>query len=173
MKKTKKLEKIINEVYPGTIILVRDCNLSKDIFNKYEINKVFLEKIYVDCTTKKGKLEKDTRYYIISNNCFDFSLFEDNTSYGWRIIKRNSCFKILYKATIDNKQIVILLHIPNKHAKILENVRINLDDDIIEKILGKHHICMKNCPIPELTEEWYRRLEIPLGIDIDGEFNSL
>lgn len=156
--------------YNELLIYCRDIELSENIIKLYKDNvgKIIKEKGYVECSKKIGGLEKNTRFYIFSNHIADLSAFEESTDFGICVANEGSLYKIIEVGEKDNKNYVILLHIDQETGYFLNNIKTNIDDKLIDICKKRMEKEIKDVPLEELTEEWYKRLYFPIGIDKEG-----
>lgn len=159
----KELEEIINKVYPRTIHYVRDVDFNEDVINCYKVDDIIYERAFIDCTPKIGLLTKNVRYSILSSYASDFSHFEEDTNWGLHVINKNSCFKVLDVYKVDGKTLITLLHIPLEYSDLFSNIKINLDETLIEKTRKRFKECLTCEKKEELDDKWYERLSFPIG----------
>ena len=162
-----------NHIFPGLQMFARDTFLSKEIEEKYIINKVIREPTYCDVSARVGGLITSHRYAILSNRFVDFGHFEHGTNWGLHVCKSGSFFKILDIFKVEDKTQISLLHL-DENWKLFEKCESIVEQDIIkmsrERFLKKY----KTHPIPELaTKKWLERLVYPIGINTDGNYISL
>ena len=159
------------ETYFGLKMYVRDMDLTNEIVDLYKnnIGKTVYEKAYVDCTYKISGLNKNTRFIIVSNSIKNISMFENNTDWGICVAERDSSFKILDVTTIENKNLIILLHLKKDMARIFKDKFEDLDKEIIKKCEEDFKEDIKREHIESLDKDWYKRLFFPIGISDNGE----
>lgn len=169
------IEKVINQVYPGLTHYVRDTNLEEKIINKYNAGRILYERAFVDTTNKIGKPIKKVRFSIFSNNAVELNAITDpehQNNWGLHLINKDSAFKVLDVYSYEEKILITLLHIPIEYDSIFEKVNSNLDDQIIETARKRFETSMTQDIKEELDEEWYKRVQFPIGMTDDGEYFS-
>lgn len=162
------------KMYSNLKLYVRDSDLMQRTLNIYKdnIGQIVKEKAFVDCTTKIGGLTKNTRTFIISNHMNDLSIFEEDTNWGINVADKESLFKILDVGKVEDKNYIILLHIADDLPHLMNGLKTNVDEYIINKCKEILHNSIKERPIPELDDEWYNRLLFPVGINKDGKIEK-
>jgi len=170
---TKQYEDVLNRIFPGLQMFVRDTFLNKDIEAKYEVGRIIREPTFCDVSCRVGGLFTTHRYAILSNRFVDISDFERNTNWGLHVCKRGSHFKVLDVYKINDKTQISLLHL-DENWKLFENIKINIEDDIINMCRERFDNKVNTQPIPELaTERWLERLSYPIGVDFENNYFSL
>jgi len=61
-KPLERIEDIVNWTLPGIAMYYRDSGLSNEVINKYEINKIFRSKTFVDVSDFAGKPTTNCRF---------------------------------------------------------------------------------------------------------------
>lgn len=161
---------LVSSTLSQSKFFVRDCNLSDELADKYEIGQILTEKGFVGATDKIGGMATTHRYLILSNAMADFSQFEKDTDWGIHIAKANSKFKVLDICKINNKTQILLLQIPEgfENAFSLSN---ELIAQRIEYSRNLFEDCLTKKIIREVSgEDWLERISFPLGMDDDGNF---
>jgi hypothetical protein len=162
-------EKIMNFVYPELKMYVRDADLDEKYISKYKNGTIIYERTFVDCTFKIGGIIKNTRYVIFSNNIKNISNYEHGTNWGLCLANLNSAFKILLVKNVGDKNLIVLLHIPVEYDDFFLKNYLSFDKDLIEKATNNFNECLGSSHIPDLTEDWYKRLSFPVGMDDNAE----
>ena len=83
--------------------------------------------------------------------------------------------KSLMYITINGKTQILLLHLPDDNRwKLFDNVKLNIEDQIVEDSRKRfENKCLQDA-VPELcTEEWLDRCAAPLGMDDNGNLFDL
>lgn len=171
----KDLEEIFNNTFAGLTMFVRDINLSLNLEKKYTKGLILREKAYVDVSSKIGGISTTHRFCILSNHIHDLSSLEKGTNYGYCVAERDSHFKVLDKINLNDKIIIILLHLPYDETwKAFMNTKTNIEDEITNKIISTARTKFNEEPIKELmTEEWIKKCSFPIGMKDDGELFEL
>lgn len=168
-------ENLINEVYPGLTMFVRDVNLAPQLIKKYKINKIIREKTFCDTSHRVGGMVTNLRYAILSNHMTNIEQFEHGTNWGLCIAQRDSHFKVLDICSSQGKTQILLLHLPDDERwELFKDAKLNLDSQVIKEantcFLNKYN----DKPFPELTtKEWLARCAWPLGMSEEGKFGEL
>jgi len=169
----KKYEEAYNNIFPGLQMFVRDTFLDKATEEKYVTGKIIREPTYCDVSCRVGGLVTTHRYAILSNRFVDFKDFEHGSNWGLFVCKRDSYFKILDVYKLNDKTQITLLHL-DENWKLFENVKCNIDADIINMSQERFRNKIDTPPIPELaTKRWLDRLSYPIGIDHKNEYFPL
>ena len=172
---TKLFEEVINEIFPGLTMYVRDVNLSPTLAGKYKADMIIRQPGFTDASSRVMGMVTTHRFAILSNHMADLGPFEHGTNWGLYIAKRNAHFKILDIYEYQGRTQILLLHLPDDHRwKLFENVKLNLEDQIIEDSRKRFENKSVQDPLPELAkEEWLARCAFPLGINNSGDFFDL
>ena len=172
---TKLFEEVINEIFPGLTMYVRDVNLSPDIAGKYAPDMIIMEPGFTDASSRVMGMVTTHRFAILSNHMADFGPYEHDTNWGLFVARRNAHFKILDIYEYQGRTQILLLHLPDDNRwKLFENVKINLEDQIIEDSRKRFENKSVQDPVPELAKEnWLARCASPLGMSDDGAFFDL
>ena len=126
---TKLFEEVINEIFPGLTMYVRDVNLSPDIAGKYAPDMIIMEPGFTDASSRVMGMVTTHRFAILSNHIADFGPYEHDTNWGLYVARRNAHFKILDIYEYQGRTQILLLHLPDDNRwKLFENVKINLED---------------------------------------------
>ena len=175
------LEDAINATYPGLILFVRDVDLASETVAKYTDGAVVRERGFTDATPRLGGMVTTHRYVILSNHMADLDALlgdaRDANAPNWRlhVAGRDSHFKVLGQRRFVGKTLIFLLHLPNdKRWRLLANVTLNLDEDVLSQAITRMEVHLQEAPIPEVTsEDWLHRCRFPLGMSDDGDLFPL
>ena len=172
---TKLFEEVINEIFPGLTMYVRDVNLPPAFASKYEPDMIIMEPGFTDASSRVMGMVTTHRFAILSNHMADFGPYEHDTNWGLFVAQRNAHFKILDIYEYQGRTQILLLHLPDDNRwKLFENVKINLEDQIIEDSRKRFENKSVQDPVPELAKEnWLARCASPLGMSDDGAFFDL
>ena len=172
---TKLFEEVINEIFPGLTMYVRDVNLPPAFASKYEPDMIIMEPGFTDASSRVMGMVTTHRFAILSNHMADFGPYEHDTNWGLFVAQRNAHFKILDIYEYQGRTQILLLHLPDDNRwKLFENVKINLEDQIIEESRKRFENKSVQDPVPELAKEnWLARCASPLGMSDDGVFFDL
>ena len=149
---------------------VRDCNLSDELADKYEVGQILTEKAFVDATDKIGGISTTHRYLILSNGMADLSQFEKGTDWGIHTANVNSKFKVLDIYRKHGKTQIFLLQLPEGFEEVftLSNNLINQRIEYSRKLFDS---CLSKAIIEEVnSHDWLERVSFPLGMDENGNF---
>ena len=168
----KLFEEVINEIFPGLTMYVRDVNLSPTIAAKYKADMIIREPGFTDASSRVMGMVTTHRFAILSNHMADLGPFEHGTNWGLYIARRNAHFKILDIYEYQGRTQILLLHLPDNHQwKLFENVKLTLEDQLIEDSRKRFENKSVQDPVPELAKEnWLARCASPLGMNNNGDF---
>ena len=172
---TKLFEEVINEIFPGLAMYVRDVNLPPAFASKYEPDMIIMEPGFTDASSRVMGMVTTHRFSILSNHMADLGPYEHDTNWGLFVARRNAHFKILDIYEFQGRTQILLLHLPDDNRwKLFENVKINLEDQIIEDSRKRFENKSVQDPVPELAKkDWLARCASPLGMSDDGAFFDL
>lgn len=172
---TKLLEEAINEIFPGLAMYVRDVNLPPALAVKYEPDMIIMEPGFTDASCRVMGMVTTHRFAILSNHMADFEPYEEDTNWGLFVANRNAHFKILDMYEYQGRTQILLLHLPDDDRwKLFENVKLSLEDELIEDSRKRFENKSVQDPVPELTtEDWLARCRSPLGMNDNGDFFDL
>ena len=168
-------EKLVNVVFPGLTMYVRDVNLSPICFSRYEKDMIILERGFTDASKRIMGMVTTHRYAILSNHMLDFSLVVPDNRCGLCVAKNGAHFQVLDIYSYQGKTQILLLHLPDDERwKLFENVHFSMIDQLIETSRKRFQIKAFSEPVPELCEpEWIERCSAPLGMDEAGNLFPL
>ena len=171
----KKMENVINRVFPGLTMFVRDVNLPYDITKKYEPGLLIRERAFVDASCRVMGMITTHRFGILSNHMANFEEFEHGTKWGLCVANKDSRFKVLAVHECNKKTLILLLHLPDDEDwKLFVNTVISIEDDMIKSSIERFENKCNLEAIPELTtNEWLERCSFPIGLDNSGNFFDL
>lgn len=169
------IEKTINEIFPGLTMYVRDVNLAQELAAKYEPQTIIMERGFTDASSRVMGMITTYRFAILSNHMADFSEYEHGTNWGLFVARHNAHFKVLDVYEYQGRTQILLLHLPDDSRwKLFENVKLSLEDQIIEDSRKRFENKSVQEPVPELsTKEWLDRCSAPLGMNDAGELFDL
>ena len=171
----EQIEKIVNEMFPGMTFYYRDADLSEEIIEKYKHRQVIRNGIFLDVSGLGGKLVKNTRFLIASNKAVPlFQINPEVAKWSLHTINVNTYFQVIDIIKENGKTQILLIQIPKEGVPLFQSAWINLLDNIVQK--GKESFEQKKQldPIPALQEEdWLKRTEFPIGLNIENEFFEL
>ncbi len=167
--------KTVNEILPGTQMFVRDLFMPDEIAAKYEPERIIMERGFIDGTCRVMGMITPYRFTILSNHMADVSLAEHGTNWGLHVARANSHFKILDRYEYMGKTQILLLHLPDDERwELFKNVKLSIEDELIESSRRRFEVKSQAEVIPELaTQEWLMRVAQPVGIDSKGNFYDL
>lgn len=168
-------EKVINEILPGLTMYVRDVNLPPICAEKYEPQTIIMERGFIDASSRVMGMITTHRFSILSNHMADFSEYEHDTNWGLFVARNNAHFKVLDVYEFQGRTQILLLHLPDdRRWKLFENVKLSIEDQLIEDSRKRFENKSVQEPVPELvTEAWLARCSSPLGMNDAGEFFDL
>lgn len=168
----QQMQNIINQMYPGITMLVRDVNLPDSIVNKYVPGMIIREKAFTDASCRVMGMITTHRYIILSNHMFSLAQFEHGTNWGLCVAKRDSHFKVLGRHMYKGKCAIILLHLPDDDTwEMFKTINISMDQQLLEMAIQRFEAKCELPPVPELAApQWLDRCKFPIGMRDDGEF---
>ena len=168
-------EKTINEILPSLSMYVRDVNLTPELAEKYEPQTIIMERGFTDASCRVMGMVTTHRFSILSNHMADFGKYEHGTNWGLFVARNNAHFKVLDVYEYQGRTQILLLHLPDDSRwKMFENVKLSVEDQIIEDSRKRFENKSVQDPVPELiTEEWLARCSAPLGMNAAGELFGL
>ena len=171
----KKMEVVINKTIPGLTMFVRDLNLPDEIAEKYKPDTIIREKAFVDASHRVMGMATTHRYGILSNHMASLENLEHGTNWGLCVANRDSRFKVLAVHEYNGKTLILLLHLPDDDDwKMFQNVKINIEEDMIASSIERFENKCNFEAIPELaTDEWLKRCSFPIGLNDKGDFFDL
>ena len=166
----KILQDLINDVFPGIAIFVRDVNLQPACAVKYTQGLIVHERGFTDASCRVGGLFTTHRFAILSNHIGNISMFEHGTNWGLCMAKSGAHFKVLDVYEYQGKTQITLLHLPDDERwKLFINTEISIEKGLVDECRSRFREKCSEEPIPELcTEEWLKRCSFPLGMDENG-----
>lgn len=177
-------DEILDWTFPGTSILVRDCDISPQLLSLYYVGQIIRSDTFVEASHALSKQTKNTRFLILSSKSANLYQFQNGKiKYPLDSININSYFKVLDICNINNKNQIILLHIPFNGISLFRNNRNtfryvgfgdNIENYLIQKSREKIRSSEEIRVIPELEdEEWIQMTNWPIGINSEGTLNQL
>ena len=165
------IQDTINDILPGLNMYVRDVDLPPALAKKYEPGMIIAERAYTDASSRVMGMVTSHRYAILSNHMTDLGPYEEGTNWGLFVARRNAHFKVLDVYEYRGRTQILLLHLPDDSRwKLFKNLKINLEDQMIEDCRKRFENKSVQEPIPELaTKDWLKRCSFPLGMTEQGE----
>ena len=165
-------QEIINEIFPGLSMFVRDVNLSADAAAKYVPGMIIKELGFTDASCRVMGMVTSHRFAILSNRMKDISAFEHGTNWGLCVANAGAYYKVLDVYTFKGKTQILLLHLPyDDRWKLFRGLELIVNGQDLEEMLttecrGRFENKSQQKPVPELsTKDWLARCEWPLGMD--------
>ena len=171
----QKMQDVVNQMYPGIAMLVRDVDLPDDLANKYIPGMIIREKAFTDASCRVMGMVTTHRYIILSNHMGNLAQFENGTNWGLCVAQKDSHFKVLGQHTYKDKHAIILLHLPDDDTwKLFKNVNISIDQQLLDMAIQRFEAKCELPPVPELAaQQWLDRCKFPIGMSDDGTFWEL
>ena len=168
-------EKLINEIFPGLTMYVRDVDLAPQVAAKYEPGMIIMERGFTDASCRVMGMVTSYRFAILSNHMADLSQYEHGTDWGLHVARLNAHFKVLDVYSFQGRTQILLLHLPDDNRwRLFENVNFSIEAQLIEDSRKRFENKSVLEAVPELaTEEWLKRCSSPLGMSESGEFFDL
>jgi hypothetical protein len=169
----KQFEDACNRVLPGLTMFVRDVNLPEETALKYTAGIILRDPTFCDTTYRVGGMATSHRYAVLSNHYQDVSQYEHGTNWGLCVCQNNSHFKVLDVYELNGKTMIVLLHL-DEDWKLFQDVKINIEDDLVSTCRERFKAKYNTPVIPELgTEDWLNRCMYPIGIDDNNDYFAL
>lgn len=167
-----QIEEIFNQTFAGLSLFYRDCELSQDLINKYQIGQIIQERTFADASYKGGGLATNLRYLIASAHVKDISaLVPQMEEYGHVMLQSGAYFKVIDIYEVDNKTQITLLHIAEETIEFFTANSSNIEEQIVSKAREGFAAKVHTAPIPSLqAQEWIGRTALPIGMSDTGEF---
>lgn len=167
----KKYQDVINEILPGLTMYVRDVNLSPICAQKYEPGMIIMEPGFTDASNRVMGMVTSHRFAILSNHMGDFRKYEQDTNWGLFVATHGAHFKVLDKFEFQARTQILLLHLPDDSRwKMFDNVKLSIEDHLVEDSRDRFKSKIGKDPVPELTTDvWLDRCSAPLGMDDEGK----
>ncbi len=169
------LENVINSIFPGLTMFVRDVNLDPAVAEKYVPGMILREKAFTDATARVMGMTTTHRISILSNHMVNLSrmIDDDPEAQSWElcVAQRDSHFKVLDVYEYDGKTQILLLHLPdNENWRLFEFIWSSIESQQVETCRERFAAKCNAEVIPELaTDRWLERCEWPTGFSKDGE----
>lgn len=168
-------EKLLNDVFPGLTMYVRDADLSPVCASRYQPGMIILERGFTDASCRVMGMVTTHRCAILSNHMADFSMFEHGTNWGLHVAQAGSHFKVLDVYDYHGKIQILLLHLPDDGRwKLFRDTQFSIEEQLIETSRQRFRVKSGADPIPELAQRnWLDRCSAPLGMDDAGRLFPL
>lgn len=169
------LQDVLNQMYPGIAMFVRDVNLADDVASKYIPGMIIREKAFADASCRVMGMATTHRYIILSNHMGNLAQFEHGTNWGLCVAQKDSHFKVLGQHTYKDKHAIVLLHLPDDDTwKLFKDIEISMDQQLLEMAIQRFEAKCELPPVPELaTPQWLDRCAFPIGMNDNGVFWEL
>lgn len=166
----EEIETMMNSTFSGLALFCRDLELDSSLLANYKVGQIIMERGFTDLTHRIGGLEKSVRYLVASSNGKDISGLSQNPEFGHVLLQSGAYFKVLDIQKEDAKTQVLLLHIPEEGVEVFEKVKVNIEDQVIERGITLFKENLTSAPIEDLqSNDWVERTSFPLGMNSDGE----
>ncbi|MDL2205670.1 hypothetical protein LJC33_02020 [Eubacteriales bacterium OttesenSCG-928-N13] len=153
----------MNLTYPGLRLLHRDTNLR--IADKYRPGMLLHQQEPTDATLLDGGMESSHRYAILSNHFLDPSDLNFGAEWALCTIDSGAHFKVLDIYRRLGKTQITLLHLPDAHWRVFEDVSTNVDDLLIDYTRKRFDECLEAPPLDALQDPgWHKRCVRPVGM---------
>ena len=170
-KNMQVIENVINEIFLGLTMYVRDVNLPQELALQYEPGMIIRERGFTDASCRAGGMITSHRYAILSNHMGDFRPFEHGTNWGLFVAKHDAHFKVMDIYEYQGKTQIILLHLPDDERwKLFENLEVSIEKELVSTCRQRFESSCMGEALPELaTDEWLARCQFPLGFSNQGD----
>ena len=167
----QQIEEIFNMTFAGLALFYRDCELSQNLINKYQIGQIIQERGFTDATYRGGGLATNLRYLIASAHAKDVAaLVPQMEEYGLVMIQSGAYYKVLDTYQVGDQTQVTLLHIAEETVDFFKENSSNIEEQIVQKAREGFEAKRNTQPIPCLQNpEWIDRTALPMGMSDTGE----
>ena len=169
------LEQLLNEIFPGLTMFVRDLDLPPALEERYKPGRILREKGFTDASCRVMGMVTTHRFAILSNHMADLGAYEHGTNWGLFVANRSAHFKVLDVYEYQGRTQILLLHLPDDDRwRIFEDVTFSIEEQLIETSRQRFEKKAFLPPVPELAkEDWLARCAAPLGMDNEGNLFDL
>lgn len=166
----KEFEDVINEIFPGLAMYVRDVNLNEKCAAAYQPGMILMERGFTDASARVMGMKTRHRITILSNHMADLGDVAENSGWGLFVANHGAHFKVLDVYEYQGKTQILLLHLPDDERwKLFKRVAVNLEEQLIEDSRKRFENKCTQEIVPELdTKEWLDRCSNPIGMDDNG-----
>lgn len=174
MDERKEINYDISDCLKDLVYIARDCNLPKEIEDKYQPGLILREKGFCDGTYIIGGMTTTHRYTILSNQFFDLSSFAENKE-GLCTTNRDARFKVLDKFSVNGKTQITLLELPRDEKwKNFKNVTYIIERKIAIDARNRFMVLSKADPLPKQnTPQMLARFHSPIGMLENGTLSPI
>jgi len=172
-------QELVNEIFPGLSMFVRDVDLSADVAGRYAPGMIIKELGFTDASCRVMGMVTTFRFAILSNRMRNFSEFEHGTNWGLCVANAGAYYKVLDVYKFKGKTQILLLHLPyDDRWKMFRELKLIVNGQDLEEMLTadcreRFENKSQQKPVPELTTEyWLARCEWPLGMDGSGTIHN-
>lgn len=150
----------------------RDTALPAKFLKLYEVGLLFREPTFCDTTYKFGGLAAPHRYLIISANAKCIDAISQHPEWGLCLWQRGRIFKVIGVHTSAQFSQVTLLEIPEALREEFTTARLSeVEVGFANQAEEQFRAALTSPALPEhQTRLWLDRLELPVGIDDNGNF---
>ena len=169
------LSPVFEEAFAGCRAYYRDTVLSQEHFSMYKVGSLFREPTFCDATHKFGGLAATHRYFIVSPSARCIDTISEHPEWGLCIWKPGRIFKVIGTLQATNLSQIALLEIPEELLSEFTAPDLSEFEQILA--LKATHQFEEALQLPALPEHgtrlWLDRLELPVGINNEGQFFAI
>ena len=172
---------VLDKVFSGATIYNADLELSAQELNMFIEGETIFYNNYIFTAQKLSKLEKNTRIAVISTNPTRMEAFAPASENGFNVATFiDQYFKVLKVYEHNDKNFIILLHLPKEHWHVLSaNIELRItNNDIVDlaierlntksfidgPVLTQHPQWESLCDLFNLTREGSKKVISPVEI---------
>lgn len=150
----------------------RDTKLPADVLKLYEVGLLFREPTFCDTTYKFGGLAAPHRYLIISANAKCIDALSQHPEWGLCLWQRGRIFKVIGIHSVSTFSQITLLEVPEALREEFTTARLSeMEVRFAQQAEEQFKTALTAPMLPEhQTRLWLDRLELPVGIDDNGQF---
>ena len=155
----------------GAKFLYRDTNLSQEVQRLYAVGTFFRERTMCDATHKFGGVAGNTRFLIVCAAPRNMAAMSAHPEWGLCVVGANELFKVIDVQRQGELAQITVLHVPGDVEMYFRSEEANRFEPLLLSSTGAdfEEAC-KAAPLPEFTTpEWRKRVDHPLGTDLDGK----
>lgn len=168
-------EKLMNDIFPGLMMFVRDVNLPPVCAGLYQPGMIIKERGMTDATVRVMGMLTTHRFAILSNHMASLAAFENGTNWGLCVAMPGAHFKVMDVYQCRGKTQILLLHLPDDERwKVFQHAAFSIEEQLIASCRQRFEAKAFLAPAPEVAAQaWLDRCAAPLGMDEAGRLFEL
>jgi hypothetical protein len=153
-------------------VFYRDTVLPRKLLELYQVGLLFREPTFCDSTYKFGGLAATHRYLIISANARCIDPISLHPEWGLCIWQTDRIFKVIANQKSADFTQVTLLEVPEALRQEFTTEHLSeMEQRFAQQATRQFSAALQTQALPEhKTRLWLDRLELPVGIDDNGQF---